>query len=60
MYLIPACDQSDHSRKSLWGSEIADNPPVVDHKEIMDPATSRTGLGKWTKNIVPTPEMHLI
>jgi hypothetical protein len=56
MYLIPGPAKSDHSRKSLWGNEIAENPPVVDYKEIMDPATSRIGVGKWTKNIVPLPK----
>src|SRR5579859_3948004 len=40
------------SRKSLWGKEIAESPPIVDFNEIMNDETSRVGVGKWTKNIV--------
>lgn len=43
---------ADDRRKSLWGSEVAENPPVVDYNEIMAPETSHVGVGKWTKNIV--------
>ena len=48
-------------RKSLWGSEIAENQPTVDHAEIMNPETSHVGVGKLTKNIVsPSVLPHLI
>jgi len=43
---------ADWRRKSLWGTEIAENPPAVDYNEIMSPETSHAGVGKWTKNIV--------
>lgn len=44
--------QSDNRRKSLWGAEIAENPPTVDYNEIVNKETSHKAIGKWTKNIV--------
>jgi hypothetical protein len=41
-------------RKSLWGSEIAKNPPNVDYNEIVNSEASQDGIAKWTKNIVST------
>jgi len=55
-FVCPSLTAADARRKSLWGSEIAENPPVVDYNEIMAPETSRVGVGTWTKNIV----VHLL
>jgi hypothetical protein len=59
-FVCPSITAADARRKSLWGSEIADNPPVVDYNEIMAPETSRVGVGKWTKKIVVRPLSKLI
>jgi hypothetical protein len=38
--------------KTLWGREIAENPPSVDYNEIMNSEASHGAVGKWTKNLV--------
>ncbi|KAI9646285.1 hypothetical protein NHQ30_005726 [Ciborinia camelliae] len=44
---MPIRDPDGHE-VVLWGSHIAENPPVVNYDEVM---ASDTGVGKWTRMI---------
>lgn len=40
-----------NTRFKLWGPEIADDPPEVEYKAVME---SDSGVAEWTRKIVST------